>query len=119
MFFQAIKGLRLRYATMTVSWQAIPARKTSALVVVWFRDFLGSTHIAFEMVDGAFHNGSYFIEGSPFVRIPLDAREHAEVHVFVSVSGASSFGCAAGFLTIADPLPLYHMYFGADPFVAV
>ena len=35
------------------------------------------------------------------------------------VDGASSFGCAAGFLTIADPLPLYHMYFGADPFVAV
>lgn len=79
----------------------------------------GSTHIAFEMVDGAFHNGSYFIEGSPFVRIPLDAREHAEIHVFVSVSGTSFFGRAAGFLTIADPLPLYHMYFGADPFVAV
>ena len=79
----------------------------------------GSTHIDLEMVDGAFHTGSYFIEGIPFVTIPLDAREHAEVHIFVSVSGASSFGCAAGFLTIADPLPLYHMYFGADPFVAV
>ena len=64
-----------------------------------------STHIDFEMVDGAFHNGSYFIEGSPFVRIPLDAWEHAEVHVFVSVSGTSSFGRVARVHTIADPLP--------------
>lgn len=32
-------------ATMTVSWLAIPARKTSALVVVWFLDFLPATHI--------------------------------------------------------------------------
>lgn len=71
------------------------------------------------MVDGAFHNGSYFIEGNPFIRIPLDAREHAEVHIFISVSGASFFSCAAGFLTVADPLPLYHVYLGADPFVAV
>ena len=79
----------------------------------------GSTHIALKMVDGAFHNGSYFIEGSPFARIPLDAGEHAEVHVFVSVSGTSFFGRAAGLLTITDPLPFSHVNLRADPFVAV
>lgn len=121
MLFQIIKGLRLRMywgqfmqcATMTVSWQAIPARKISALVVVWFCDFLLAAHILI-LRWCAFHNSSYFIEGSPFVRIPLDAWEHA-----VRVSGTSFFGCAAGFLTIADPMPLYHVYFRADPFVAV
>lgn len=51
--FQAIKGFKLRmycgqfmlWATMTVSWLAIPARKTSAFVVVWFLDFLPATHM--------------------------------------------------------------------------
>ena len=79
----------------------------------------GSTHIDLEMVDSVFHNGPYFIEGNPFIRIPLDAWEHAEVHIFVSVSGVSFLSRSAGLLTIADPLPFNHVYLRADPFVAV
>ena len=79
----------------------------------------GDTHIGLEMVNGPFHNGPYFIEGNPFIGIPLDAGEHAEVHVFISVSGASFFSRAAGFRTVTDPLPFYHVYFRADPFVTV
>ena len=79
----------------------------------------GNTHIDLEMVDGAFHNVSYFIGGNPFVRIPLDAREHAKIHIFLSVSGASFFSRSAGLLTIADPLLVNHVYLRADPFVAV
>lgn len=79
----------------------------------------GDAHAGFEMVNGPFHNSPYFIEGNPFIGIPLDAGEHAEVRVFVSVSGTSSFRRTAGLLTITDPLPFYHMDFRTDPLVAV
>lgn len=62
-------------------------------------------HVGFEMVNGSLHNGFYFIERGSFIKIPLYAREHAEVNVFVSVSGTSFFHGAAWLLTIADPLP--------------
>ena len=76
-------------------------------------------HVQFEMVDCPFNAGSDFIKVVPLGRIPLDAGEHAEVHVFVSVSGTSFFGRAAGLLTITDPLPFSHVNLRADPFVAV
>lgn len=79
----------------------------------------GDAHVGFEMVNGPVHNSPYFIEGTPFIGIPLDAGEHAEVHVFVSVSGTSSFRRTAGLLTITDLLPFYHMNFRTDPLVAV
>ena len=56
----------------------------------------GNAHIDFEVADGTFYNRSDFIEGFPFVRITLDAGEHAEVHVVVSISGASFFAVLHG-----------------------
>ena len=47
----------------------------------------GDAHAVLKVADGAFHGSPYLIEGSPFIGIPLDAGEHAEVHVFVSVGG--------------------------------
>lgn len=78
-----------------------------------------NAHVGLEVVDGSFHDGSDFIKGTPFLGIPLDAGEHAEVHVLVSVSGAPFFGSAAGFLAVTDPLPIYHVDFRTDPFVPV
>ena len=71
------------------------------------------------MADGTFHYGSDFIGGDPFTRVTLDAGKHTEVHVVVSISGPSFFGGAAGLLTVADPLPFYHVDFRTDPFVTV
>ena len=79
----------------------------------------GDTHAGFEVVDGTFHNGSDFIGGIPFIRITLDAGEHAEVHVIVSISGPAFFGSTARVFTIADPLPFYHVNFWANPFITV
>lgn len=53
MFFQAIRGFRLlmyfgelmRWATITVSWLAMPARNTSAFVVAWLRVLRPAMHI--------------------------------------------------------------------------
>lgn len=79
----------------------------------------GDAHVVLKVVDGAFHGGPYLIEGIPFVGIPLDTGEHAEVHVFVSVGGAPLFGGAAGGFAVADPQPFYHVDFRAYPFIAV
>ena len=79
----------------------------------------GDTHVCFEMVNGPLHDRPYFIEGIPFVRIPLDAGEHAEVHVVVSISGTPFFGTAAGIFAVADPLAFHHVDFRADPFIPV
>lgn len=38
-------GQFIAYATITVNWLAMPARKTSAFVVVWFLVFLPAIHI--------------------------------------------------------------------------
>lgn len=79
----------------------------------------GDTQVGFEIVDAPFHDGPDFIKGNPFIRIPLDARKHTEIHVFVGICGVSFFSRAARGFTIADPLPLYHVDFWTDPFVAV
>lgn len=113
-------GQFILWATMTVSWLAIPARNTSAFVAAWLRVFLPATHIlALKWLMARSTMVLIFIEGNPFIGIPLDAGEHAEVHVFISVSGASFFSRAAGFRTATDPLPFYHVYFRADPFATV
>lgn len=56
-------------------------------------------HVGFEMVNDPLHNGSYFImERCPFVGVSLNAGKHAEIHDFVSVSGASFFAALHGSL---------------------
>lgn len=79
----------------------------------------GNAHIDFEVTDDTFYNRSGFVEGFPFVRIMLDAGEHAEDHVVVSISGASLFGNAAWFLAVTYPFPFYHVDFWAYSFVLV
>lgn len=76
-------------------------------------------HVCFKVVDCPFYGSPYLIEGTPFRGIALDAREHTEFHVFISISGPSLLGSATGFLTVTDPLPIYHMYFRAAPFDTV
>lgn len=75
-----------------------------------------NAYVGFEVVNSPFDVRSYFIEGSPFRGIPLDAEEHTEFHVFISVS-SPAFLCsrAVGFAVI-DPLAFVHMDFGAAPF---
>ncbi len=79
----------------------------------------GNAHVRFEMVDGTLHNCPYFVEGIPFIGIPLDAGEHSEVHVVVSISGASLFCGAAWFRAVTYPFSFYHVDFWAYPFVPV
>ena len=78
--------------------------------------FSRDPHVGLEMVDRPLNGSPYLIEGVPFRGVPLDAGEHTEVHVFVSVGGAPFPGGAAWFLTVADPLSFYHMHLGAAPF---
>lgn len=75
------------------------------------------THVGFKVIDCTFHNGTDFVKGDPVIRIPLDAGEHAEVHVLIGVSGASFFSSTARLFAVADPFPFDHMDFGADPFI--
>ena len=79
----------------------------------------GNAHVGLEVINGPFHDGPDFIEGTPFIGIPLDTGEHAEVHVLVSISGTPLFGGAAGSLAVTDPFPIYHVDFRAAPFVTV
>lgn len=79
----------------------------------------GDTHIDFKMVDCPFHNCPDFIERVLFVRVSLDSREHPEVHVFIGIGSTPFLSGAAGFLTVADPRPVYHVDFRTDPFVPV
>lgn len=39
----------------------------------------GNSHVAFQVVYGPFHSGSGFVNGNPFVGVPLDTGEHAEI----------------------------------------
>ena len=70
-------GQFIAYATITVNWLAMPARKTSAFVVSGLST--SDTHIGFEVLDGTFYNSSYFIDAIPFIRITLDTRKHAQM----------------------------------------
>ena len=81
--------------------------------------FSSNTHVGFEVVDGSFYNGPYFVESIPFRRISLDAGKHTEIHVLISVGGAALFGSAAGSVTVTNPRTLHHMDFGAAPFDTV
>lgn len=49
----------------------------------------------------------------------MDTREHAQFHVFISISGPALLSGAAGFLAVTDPLPFHHMDFRGIPFGAV
>lgn len=77
------------------------------------------THAVLEMVDGALYDRPYLIEGVPFSRATLDTREPAEVHVIISIGGASSLGCATGILAVTYPSTSDHVDFGAYPFITV
>lgn len=79
----------------------------------------GDAHVGLEMVNGTFHGSPCFIKGVPFIRITLNAGEHAEIHVVVGISGTSLFCGGAGLLAVADPLSFYHMDFGTNPFEPV
>ncbi len=79
----------------------------------------GGTHINLKVVDGTFHSSPDPVSVSPFLGITLDTRKHAQLHVFVGVSGPSLFSCAAGMPTLAKPLPLLVPHFRAAPFDAV
>lgn len=79
----------------------------------------GNTHIDLKMVDCAFHNRPDFIEGVPFLCIPLDSWKHAEIHVFIGIGGSAFFSSATRCFTVADPLAFYHVDLRTAPFIAV
>ena len=78
-----------------------------------------NAHIGLKMINRAFHNGPNLIKGNPFIGIPLDTGELAEIHVFVSIGGTPFLCRAAGILAVADISSFYHMDFGAAPFFTV
>lgn len=82
---------------------------------MFFRD----THVGLEMIALPFYRSPYLIEGIPFRSIALDAREHAEFHVFISVSGPAFFRSAVGIFAFAESLPFDHMNLWAAPFDTV
>lgn len=79
----------------------------------------GDAHVDLEVVDGSFDNRAYLIEAVPFFRIPLDAGEHPQLHVFIGIRCPALFGGGAGGITVTYPLPFYHVDLGAAPFDAV
>ena len=79
----------------------------------------GNTHIDFQMVNGAFHAGSYFVKRNPFFGISLNAGEHAEPQILVSISGASFCSGRTGIVTITHVCSVFHVNPGANPFDAV
>ena len=79
----------------------------------------GDTHIDLKVVDRTLYDRTDLIKGDPFLRVPLDSGEFAEVHVFISISGTPLFCGAASFFAIADILAFHHMNFGTSPFFPV
>ena len=77
------------------------------------------THVCLKVVDGTLHNGTDFVKGDPVIRIPLYPREHAEIHVVISVSSTSLFCGAAWLFAVTAPQTLDDMDFGTDPFIPV
>lgn len=78
-----------------------------------------NTHVDFQVVNSTFHNGSDLLKGDPVIRILLDTGEHAEVQIFVSISGMPFLCRCTGIFAAADIFPLYHVHFGTYPFDAV
>ena len=78
-----------------------------------------NAHIDFEMIDRAFYNRSDSVGSVPLFGITLDTGKHAKFHVLISVCGSAFFGCAAGTIALAVPLPFPATHLGASPFDAV
>ena len=76
----------------------------------------GDAHVDLQVIDRSLHDSPDFVKRNPLIRVSLDSGEHAETQVFVSVCSPSFFGSAARVFTFADPLTIYHMYFGTAPF---
>ena len=72
----------------------------------------GNTHVDFQVIDGTFHNSSDFVKGILFIGIPLNARKHAEIQIFIRIGGASLFGCTAGIIAFASPLSFLYCILG-------
>jgi len=70
----------------------------------------GNAHVDFKVVDGSLYNGSDFVKEYPFFRVPLDAGEYTEIHVFISINSAPFFGSATGVFTVTDILPFDHIH---------
>lgn len=81
--------------------------------------FACDAHIRFKVIDFPFYRSPYFIEAIPFGSITLDPWEHAQFHVFISISGPALLSGAAGLFAVTDPLPFHHMDFRTAPFGAV
>ncbi len=79
----------------------------------------GNAHVDFQVVDGAFNDGSDFVKRVPFIRITLNAREHTQVKVFVCVCSSATSSSAAGVTAFAEPFAFLIVHFGASPFYAV
>lgn len=71
--------------------------------------------------DGQWHAPQWFwfYKGVPFIRIPMNAEEDAEIYVFVCVSGAAFPGSTAEIIALTNPASLFVAHFGASPFNTV
>ena len=78
-----------------------------------------NTHVGFKMIDGSFDNGSDLVKRGPFLRVSLNTGKHAEIYIFIGISGAAFFGSTAGIFTVTDPCPFLIAHFGAAPFDTV
>lgn len=79
----------------------------------------GNAHVDFQVVDGTFHNAPDFVKGIPFIGIPLDPGEHAEIQIFVCIGGTAPFCGAAGIIAFANPLSFLVVHHWTSPFDAV
>ena len=77
------------------------------------------THIDLQVVDRTLYDCTDLIKRDPFLGVPLDSGEFAEVHVFISISVAPLLCSAARLFAIADILPFHHMDFWTAPFFPV
>lgn len=88
---------------MTVSWLAMLARNTPALVVLRFLVCFPAMHIfILKWFIACSIEVFIFIERILFVRIALDTWKHAELYILVDVSSSPLLCGAAGFFTITD-----------------
>lgn len=95
----------MRWATVTISWH--PSEEYIRFYSGRVPDFpFSDTHVGFEVVNGSFHDHSYFVEEILFVGIPLDTWKHAEVNIFVSIGSMSFCGSVTWFWAVTDSLPL-------------
>ncbi|MBR4058403.1 MAG: hypothetical protein IKK03_01015 [Lachnospiraceae bacterium] len=67
----------------------------------------GGAHVCFEVVDSTFHNSPDIVKSDSFIAIPLDAGEHVESQVLISVSGSSFLGGTARIAHSQTHLPSF------------